>query len=66
VWRKRGTSCTNWRTEIPACVSILAVLVTLPVEALVIGRKADEVCDVEDVPRYIDRTCEIEVRFKVE
>jgi hypothetical protein len=59
---KCGTSCTNWRTEISVCVS---VLVTLAVEALVVGRKADEVCDVEDVPRYVDRTCEMEVRFKI-
>ena len=57
VWRKCGTLCTNWRTEITVCVAV-------PIEALVVGWKADEVCDVEDVPSYVDRTCEADFSFK--
>jgi hypothetical protein len=65
VWGKRGTSCTNWRTEISVGVFVLAILVSLRVEALVVGGKPDEVGDVEEIPAYVNGTCEIGVRFKI-
>jgi hypothetical protein len=37
----------------------------MPIEALVVGGKPNEVRDVEDVPAYVNRAWEIEVSFEV-